>query len=1255
MSAKNKRATDGSLPLENPSLVGYNMDTEIDAILGESFVKTKNKRKVNPEVLPLLNPKRTTRQSSIEGVEVTAKPAVVVSGLPLGGSSSVLPKKTTGGTSKKKFVEESEMEVQKTMESNTSGTNELKKEMEDCMVGIDSLNTLRSWGEAMGRVVGSGKLANQVVAYKNIEKELSVENANLNTTLNRCKLDAKKAKEGTLAEAKKVLEKKKKEALALKVQGSEDAIFGTIRGGKRKEKYYKGLVKAGGPPCDDSSDDDIPQTPDVHGVMEVNEDQVTMDVDDPRPMEVADVQVPEGMDSKPHVFINEDSEGDGGKSTVIWDDMMDRILLDTLYEQLAKGGKSDNGWKSRLKTWRLHHNVVKKMKNISGFGWDEERKIVVADEALWKEVLKTRKHLKKFKGKPLSNYEEIAEILGNDQANGSHATTIQNTNVDMGEEHDQDYDPEIGNQPPQAESPFPEVVTSPNPSTSNIAPKRQRNRSSCELMSKQLKGLQECVSKVADAMMFKSRDQDALMEKVTEELEKLETLDLEAKGKAMEMFATNTGMARMFLAMKDDAKEVELSVYYKPECNGCSDDELVTAAATTTSFNYNLRFGKAIYRFFTNYQMLSDVIDTSYKPPYPKGYHNIPLKIEEGICQLMALNWLNEEKHRTSRVICWQWPQFNYNTIKDIKGISVGEDFVCGLSELGNIYCFGTDQNVIGDTPEGNYNIVASGVRHACAISLNGSKLDCWGDVVGREPLGLFKALALGEGRSCALRTNGTVVCWGVNDFYLPERLRETEFVTIKARRNVFCGVLVSNYSLFCWGNDVFDSNPMVFESVLPRACRTECPCKMLSGSGRFCEVGSICPPCKKSGTPGNMPLRAKDKKKLVFIVVGCIGSVSLVIVWVFLIVRCCKIKGCRIHDSGPLDDVPHQMPVLPKLEKRLSKLVSTGNLEDFCFKVVARVTENFSEEHKIGYGSFGSVYRAILDDGREVAIKRAELTGSSSYAMGTKRQDDKENAFLAELTHLSRVNHKNLVRLFGFCEEGDEHLLVYEFMSNGTLYDHLHKHDHEGSPLTMSWASRIRVALDAAKGIEYLHRYVIPSIIHRDIKSSNILLDGSWTAKVSDFGLSVIGPGIDMSHLSLRAAGTVGYMDPEYYRLQQLTTKSDVYSFGVVLLELLSGLKAIHPHESGIPRNVVDFVVPHIIADEIQHILDPKLAPPTPIEIEGVVYTGYVAADCVSPEGRDRPSMTEVVQCLERALDACEGIEPLPQLFSRSTTGSST
>jgi serine/threonine protein kinase len=199
------------------------------------------------------------------------------------------------------------------------------------------------------------------------------------------------------------------------------------------------------------------------------------------------------------------------------------------------------------------------------------------------------------------------------------------------------------------------------------------------------------------------------------------------------------------------------------------------------------------------------------------------------------------------------------------------------------------------------------------------------------------------------------------------------------------------------------------------------------------------------------------------------------------------------------------------------------------------------------------------------------------------------------------------------------------------------------------SWKLRIKILLDASRGIEYLHSYAVPPIIHRDIKSSNILLDGNWTARVSDFGLSLMGPlesseetqpqSQSQRHMTVKAAGTVGYMDPEYYGLHHLTVKSDVYGFGVVMLESLTGRRAIFKEaEGGSPVSVVDHAVPSIVAGELCKVLDPRAPEPAEHEAEAVELVAYTAVHCVRLEGKDRPAMADIVANLETAFALCEG-----------------
>jgi len=356
---------------------------------------------------------------------------------------------------------------------------------------------------------------------------------------------------------------------------------------------------------------------------------------------------------------------------------------------------------------------------------------------------------------------------------------------------------------------------------------------------------------------------------------------------------------------------------------------------------------------------------------------------------------------------------------------------------------------------------------------------------------------------------------------------------------------------------------------------------------------------------------------------------------------------------------------VAASLPQALSDGIGHFTARLFNLAELKAATNNFSLQNKIGVGSFGVVYKGKLADGREVAIKSGETEYSSStlskkekvelrkkiYKLilrfwvqrdsKTKKLQEKESAFKSELAFLSRLHHKHLVGLVGFCEEKDERLLVYEYMKNGTLYDHLHakKNVEKGNSLLNYWKMRIKTAFDAARGIEYLHNYAVPSIIHRDIKSSNILIDATWTARVSDFGLSLMSPDPDRDHQPIRAVGTVGYIDPEYYGLNVLTTKSDVYGLGVVLLELLTGKRAIfkNTEDGGTPISVVDFAVPRILAGELVKILDPRVGLPDVNEAEAVELMAYTAIHSVNLEGRDRPTMADIVVNLERALAICE------------------
>ncbi|XP_027340762.1 probable LRR receptor-like serine/threonine-protein kinase At1g67720 isoform X1 [Abrus precatorius] len=307
--------------------------------------------------------------------------------------------------------------------------------------------------------------------------------------------------------------------------------------------------------------------------------------------------------------------------------------------------------------------------------------------------------------------------------------------------------------------------------------------------------------------------------------------------------------------------------------------------------------------------------------------------------------------------------------------------------------------------------------------------------------------------------------------------------------------------------------------------------------------------------------------------------------------------------------------------------LVRGGNLMDegttcsVTLLELKEATNNFSK--KIGKGSFGSVYYGKMRDGKEVAVK--SMTDSCTHG---------NQQFVNEVSLLSRIHHRNLVPLIGYCEEESQHILVYEYMHNGTLRDHIHECSKKKN---LDWLSRLRIAEDAAKGLEYLHTGCNPSIIHRDVKTSNILLDINMRAKVSDFGLSRLAEE-DLTHISSIARGTVGYLDPEYYASQQLTEKSDVYSFGVVLLELISGKKPVSSEEYSAEMNIVLWARSLTRKGDVMSIVDPSLAGNA--KTESIWRVVEIAIQCVEQHGASRPRMQEIILTIQDAIKIEKGTE---------------
>ncbi|MCO5591503.1 hypothetical protein L7F22_045487 [Adiantum nelumboides] len=287
-----------------------------------------------------------------------------------------------------------------------------------------------------------------------------------------------------------------------------------------------------------------------------------------------------------------------------------------------------------------------------------------------------------------------------------------------------------------------------------------------------------------------------------------------------------------------------------------------------------------------------------------------------------------------------------------------------------------------------------------------------------------------------------------------------------------------------------------------------------------------------------------------------------------------------------------------------------------FTFKELAAATKNFRSECLIGEGGFGRVFKGRLDStGQVVAIKQLDRNGL---------QGNRE--FLVEVLMLSLLHHRNLVNLIGYCADGDQRLLVYEFMPHGSLEDHLYDLPPEREPL--DWNTRMKVAAGAARGLEYLHDKANPPVIYRDLKSSNILLDIGFHPKLSDFGLAKLGPVGDKTHVSTRVMGTYGYCAPEYAMTGQLTLKSDVYSFVVVLLELITGRKAIDNTRSTGEQNLVAWARP-LFKDrrKFPQMADPMLQGRYPTR--GLYQALAVAAMCLQEQAAHRPLIGDVVTAL--------------------------
>ncbi|KDP29257.1 hypothetical protein JCGZ_16646 [Jatropha curcas] len=364
------------------------------------------------------------------------------------------------------------------------------------------------------------------------------------------------------------------------------------------------------------------------------------------------------------------------------------------------------------------------------------------------------------------------------------------------------------------------------------------------------------------------------------------------------------------------------------------------------------------------------------------------------------------------------------------------------------------------------------------------------------------------------------------------------------------------------------------------------------------------------------------SSRKHLLIVGFSIGGVSLVLILIILALFAFRHGRKGKKDEVEKDEVPvrkgrpnswmtaitfNSSSPLPKLNLKLK----------MSLPEILAATENFDTKFLIGEGGFGKVYKGTLSSGKKVAVKRSDPSNGQGLP-----------EFQTEVMVLSKIRHRHLVSLIGYCDEGEEMILVYEFMEKGTLRDHLYswKENSKKTHQVLTWKQRLEICIGAATGLHYLHTGSDWEIIHRDVKSTNILLDEYYVAKVADFGLSQSGPP-DPDHCRMGLIGSFGYLDPEYLLTFQLTAKSDVYSFGVVLLEVLCARPPIISSN----MNLAEWGMLWLNKGQLEKITDPSLA--GQINPNSLRKFGEIVEKCLKKEGASRPTMLDVRWDLEYVL----------------------
>lgn len=583
------------------------------------------------------------------------------------------------------------------------------------------------------------------------------------------------------------------------------------------------------------------------------------------------------------------------------------------------------------------------------------------------------------------------------------------------------------------------------------------------------------------------------------------------------------------------------------------------------------------------------------------------------------------------------------------KKIVSGDGFSCGSLKEGGIKCWGPNAYTLG-VPylSEHFLALASGKSSICGVLESSGEIKCWGDSnlvnssILDPPIGRsFVSLATGAQHFCGIRKDDHgIECWGkVNSSSIP---KDSGFLSIASSDSIMCGIREDDLVLDCWFANA--SSPTDFDPPL-QLCSPGLCLPGSCGPGKFAFNASnlhepdltslcvrkdlnICSPCGFNCSNGFFPSssctenadrvctecslcqnsscyevcnlkphqqhqdhRLHQLRKLMIIIGSSFLGLLLILIFLCIMFRFFPIKGkqkkqfasCMGKPGEKETDAPDVIP------SAVSVVPCPGLAQVFRLSELKDATNGFKEFNELGRGSYGFVYKAVLADGRQVAVKRA----NAATIIHTNSRE-----FEMELEILCSVRHSNVVNLLGYCAEMGERLLVYELMPHGTLYDHLH-----GGLSPLNWPLRLRIAMQAAKGLEFLHTEFNPPIAHRDVKSSNILLDADWCARISDFGL-------------LRNDGDV-----------ILDMRDDVYNFGIVLLEILSGRKA--NDRDCTPSSIVEWAVPLIRTGKAAAIIDRFVG--LPRVVVPLLKLADIAELAVRENPCERPSMAELAMFLDQ------------------------